>query len=129
VSQQAQRIADYVAHILTAISRIESYVSSFDEISFLRETIVQDAVIRNLEIIGEACRNIERADPGFPTAHPELPLSTAYEMRNALTHGYFKIDFAIVWRTIKIDLPPLRENATALLKTLGARAADGKRSP
>ena len=129
MSQQAQRIADYLAHILTAISRIESYISSTDEISFLRETIVQDAVIRNLEIIGEACRNIERADASFARAHPELPLSTAYEMRNALTQGYFKIDFAIVWRTIKIDLPPLRENAATLLKTLPARTGGGKPTP
>jgi uncharacterized protein with HEPN domain len=66
---------------------------------------MQDAVIRNLEIIGEASRNIERKHPDFTAAHPELPLSFAYEMRNALAHGYFKVDLAIVWKTVETDLP------------------------
>jgi uncharacterized protein with HEPN domain len=49
-------------------------------------------VIRNFEIIGEASRNIERNCPEFAAAHPELPLIVAYEMRNALAHGYFRVD-------------------------------------
>ena len=69
---------------------------------------MQDAVIRNFEVIGEACRNIQRDCPEFAAAHPELPLAFAYEMRNALAHGYFKIDFEIVWKTIQGDLPRLR---------------------
>jgi uncharacterized protein with HEPN domain len=67
-----------------------------DELGFAQNQMVQDAVIRNFEIIGEASRNIERESPGFGAAHPELPLSFAYEMRNVLAHGYFKVDIGVV---------------------------------
>ena len=112
-----ERIASYLAHIPQAIERVGRYTDDIDEVAFLRDERTQDAVIRNLEIIGEACRNIERADPTFAALHPELPLSIAYEMRNAFAHGYFKVDLAIVWRSIETDLPPLYEQVRALLET------------
>ncbi len=84
------------------------------EIEFLSDELVQDGVIRNLEVIGEASRNIERSNPEFAAAHPELPLSIAYDMRNALSHGYFKVDFVIVWKTIRTDLPQLRQTVVKL---------------
>ena len=74
---------------------------------FLANELVQDAVIRNPEIIGEASRNIERHAPDFISANPELPLQSAYEMRNVLAHAYFEVDLEIVWRTIRKDLPAL----------------------
>lgn len=77
---------------------------------------MQDAVLRNFEVIGEASRNIERDCPDFAAAHPDLPLSFAYEMRNALAHGYFKVDFGIVWKTIENDLPDLRQQVQALTR-------------
>jgi uncharacterized protein with HEPN domain len=58
-----------------------------DEAGFLSNAMVQDALIRNFEIIGEASRNIERVAPPFVENHPELPLAYAYEMRNVLAHG------------------------------------------
>ncbi|MBI3773779.1 MAG: DUF86 domain-containing protein [Gammaproteobacteria bacterium] len=67
------------------------------------------------EVIGEASRNIQRDSPEFAAAHPELPLAFAYEMRNALAHGYFKIDLEIVWKTIKNDLPKLRSQVQSAL--------------
>lgn len=66
--------------------------------------MAQDAVIRNFEVLGEASSNVERDHPAFVAVHPELPLSFAYEMRNALAHGYFKVDLGIVWKTIETDL-------------------------
>ncbi len=78
--------------------------------------MTQDAVIRNLEVIGEASRNIERYYPEFATTHPELPLSAAYEMRNALSHGYFKVDLTIVWKTLENDLPMLQAQTEMLLQ-------------
>lgn len=107
MSVDQQRLASYLAHILEAIERIEGYVSDMDESAFLNSKLVQDAVIRNFEIIGEAGNNIEKKHPEFVAAHPELPLSSAYQMRNALAHGYFKVDFEIVWKTIGKDLPVL----------------------
>ena len=78
-----------------------------DEQAFMNTQLVQDAVIRNFEVIGEASNNIEKLYPEFAAAHPELPLAFAYQMRNALAHGYFKIDLHIVWKTIQTDLPQL----------------------
>lgn len=85
------RAADYLEHILQAIDRIESYTQDLSEQAFLDSGITQDAVIRNFEVIGEAGRNLERHCPEFVAAHPELPLVSAYEMRNALAHGYFQV--------------------------------------
>ena len=90
MSRGILRLADYLAHILQAIARIHQYCEDLDEASFLANELVQDAVIRNLEIIGEASRNIERVAPAFVAAHPELPFSFAYDMRNLLAHAYTK---------------------------------------
>jgi len=62
---------------------------------FLANELIQDAVIRNFEIIGEASHNIEAYYPAFAEAHPELPLAFAYQMRNAVAHGYFKVDYEV----------------------------------
>jgi uncharacterized protein with HEPN domain len=67
-----------------------------DEVTFLASKLVQDAVIRNFEIIGEASNNIEKRFPEFVASHPELPLSSAYQMRNAVAHGYFMIPGGLV---------------------------------
>jgi uncharacterized protein with HEPN domain len=107
MTRDPQRLADYLAHILEGIKRIEEYVSNMDEVTFLGHKLVQDAVIRNFEIIGEASNNIEKRFPEFVVDHPELPLSSAYQMRNAVAHGYFKVDFEIVWKTIQNELPGL----------------------
>ena len=107
MTRDQQRLADYLAHITEAIERIERYTGDMNEVEFLNNPLVQDAVIRNLEIIGEASNNIEKHYPDFAASHPELPLSFAYQMRNAIAHGYFKVDFEIVWKTIHRDLPSL----------------------
>jgi uncharacterized protein with HEPN domain len=109
MSRDQQRLEDYLAHIAEAIARINRYTDSLTKPAFLNDQLVQDAVVRNLEIIGEASNNIEKQYPEFASAHPELPLSFAYQMRNAVAHGYFKVDYDIVWNTIQSDLPDLKQ--------------------
>jgi len=111
----ALRIRDYLEHILTAIDRINRYVSMLDEAAFLADEKSQDAVIRNFEVIGEACRNIERYHRDYASIHPEVPWVIAYEMRNALAHGYFLVDMSVVWRTIQADLPSMAVQVQTLL--------------
>jgi uncharacterized protein with HEPN domain len=118
MSPALQRLTDYLGHILEAIVRIHGYVEDIDEVSFLENSMIQDAVIRNLEIIGEASRNIENHFPEFSANHPELPLAFAYQMRNALAHGYFKVDMEIVWKTIQKDLPDLYAQVHEVLLSL-----------
>ena len=103
------RLPDYLGHILEAIERIARYVEDLDENGFLANELVQDAVIRNFEIIGEASHNIEQQNPEFAAAHPGLPLAIAYRMRNAMSHGYFKVNLEMVWKTIQNDLPTLHQ--------------------
>lgn len=105
MSRDQQRLADYLSHILEAIDRINRYTQDMDKLVFLSNLLVQDAVVHNLVVIGEASNNIEKHYPDFSADHSELPLSFAYQMRNAVAHGYFKVDFDIVWRTIHHDLP------------------------
>ena len=104
MNRDQQRLTDYVAHILEAIERIQQYTEDMSEVGFLDNPMVQDAVIRNFEIIGEASNNIAKHYPEFASSHPELPLAFAYQMRNAVAHGYFKVDLEIVWKTIQNDL-------------------------
>lgn len=111
---KALRTADYLDHILEAIAQIAAYTEGVDSEAFSKDRKTQDAVIRNLEIIGEACNNIARHHPEFEAQHPEVPWRFAYEMRNALAHGYFAVDVAIVWQTVQRDLPLLRTQIQGL---------------
>lgn len=129
MSRDPQRLPEYLGHILEAIERIQHYVEDMDEVGFLDNKLVQDAVIRNLEVIGEASRNIERVHPEFAAAHPELPLALANDMRNALAHGYFKVDLEIVWKTIQGNLPDLHAQITEVSATLSRNSDDGGMEP
>lgn len=115
MSRDKQRLVDYLNHILEAIARIQRYTEDVTDWAFLQNELLQDAVIRNFEVIGEASRNVERHYPEFAAAHPEVPLAFAYEMRNALAHGYFKVDIEIVWKTIERDLPVLAKQIDELV--------------
>ncbi len=103
----ATRIPDYLGHILLAIERIERHTADVDEMAFLSSELIQDAVIRNLEIMGEAANNVLREDASFATKHAEIPWQVMYAMRNRLAHAYDKVDMEIVWKTIQRDLPEL----------------------
>jgi uncharacterized protein with HEPN domain len=118
MTRDQQRLADYLDHIVEAIERIHRYVEDIDEVTFLQNEMTQDAVIRNFEIIGEASHNIEQNHPAFAAKHPELPLAFAYQMRNAVAHGYFKVDLEIVWKTIHADLSGLHAQVQEIRQTL-----------
>ena len=118
MSRENKRIIDYLNHILDAIDRIERYVENIDEVGFIENELIQDAVVRNLEVVGEACRNIERDHPDFAEKHQEIPFTYAYEMRNVLSHGYFKIDYEIVWKTIERDLPALEKSIRSAMDSI-----------
>lgn len=101
------RVPDYLNHILSAIERIERHTGDVDELGFLNSELIQDAVIRNIEIIGEAANNIQRVDATFAKVNSQIPWQVMYTMRNRLSHGYDKVDFEMVWNTICNDLPDL----------------------
>ena len=121
MTDDQQRLADYLGHIAEAIERIGRYTEGMEEQGFLANPLVQDAVIRNFEIIGEASHKITTRYPEFSIAHPDLPLAIAYQMRNAIAHGYFKVDYPIVWKTIQLDLPGLHTRIEQVLNALPDR--------
>lgn len=67
------RIPDYLSHILEALNRIFVYIEDMDEVGFLQSTLAQDAVIRNLEVLGKAAQNLIRYHADFIAQYPEIP--------------------------------------------------------
>ena len=100
------------------MARINRYVQNFDEAAFLANDEKQDAVVRNIEIIGEAARNIERYHPDFAAHHQDIPWTEMYFMRNRLSHGYFSVDMELVWKTVQHDIPVLEKQILHLRQAL-----------
>lgn len=88
------------------------------ENAFLDNELVQDAVVRNIEIVGEAVSNIRRTAPNFVAANPVLPWSDICDMRNQLAHGYMTVDLKVVWNTVQRDIPTLEQHVQALRQGL-----------
>lgn len=105
-----------VLHILDAAERISTYLSGIDREGFVSNRMLQDAVIRNLEIIGEACVNLT---PEFRDAHTAVPWLKASGIRNRLVHGYFDVDLNVVWQTTSEALPPFVAQVRAILPGSG----------
>lgn len=105
-------------HILRAIERIERYTENLDEVEFLNSELVQDPVIRNIEIVGEASNNIQRVSPAFAALHDGIPWRIMYTMRNRVSHSYDKVDLEIVWNTIHTDLPILYRQVQEVIQGL-----------
>jgi len=116
--KKSLRVPDYLGHIVQAIDRIERYTADIDEAGFLASELVQDAVIRNIEIVGEAANNIQREAPAFAVAHASVPWQVMYAMRNRVSHGYHAVDLQVVWTTVRDDLPALRDQILVLAGSL-----------
>lgn len=104
----------FLNHILESIILIEEYTKGMAKGSFIHSRKTRDAVIHNIEIIGEAAKNVPVS---FRQQHPELPWAEMAKTRDKLIHGYFEIDLGITWGVITTDLPILKEKVKELLKT------------
>ena len=97
--------------ILASIEKIQKYTENMDAKAFRGDSKTVDAVVRNLEIIGEAARHVPDE---IVEKHSEIPWREMRDMRNLLSHEYFGVNSDIVWETIQSDLPTL----PALLKAI-----------
>lgn len=113
------RVREYLVHMLDAVMRIQLYLRDKDRADFLSDQLLQDAIVRNFEILGEAARNVLESVPDAPEKFPGIPFAAIYGMRNQLSHGYFAIDFDIVWNVVERDLPALGKHLEAVLAGIG----------
>jgi uncharacterized protein with HEPN domain len=102
----------YLRHILDAVRKIESYVSVGRNV-FMRESHWQDAVIRQLEVIGEATK---RLSPELRSDHPDIPWRRIAGMRDVLIHDYMGVDLAAVWEVTQRELPGLKGRVENILR-------------
>ncbi len=105
----------YLQHILDATAKIEAYVQAVDEEAFHQNTLVQDGVIRQIEIIGEATK---RLSAGLQSKYTHIPWQDIAGMRDKLIHDYLGVDIGQVWLTAKNDIPVLKAEVTKILKKL-----------
>ena len=100
-------------HILQSIANIEEFIKDKSAEDFLLDKMLYFAVVKNMEIIGEAAYMLTHE---FKDAHPETDWKSMTIMRHILVHGYYHIDSSIVWATIKNDLPILKNQIREYLK-------------
>jgi len=96
----------YLQHILEAIEKIEKYLTGVTYEMFEQNDMIIDAVVRELEIIGEAAGKLSQQ---FQQDHPEIPFRDMTDMRNFLIHEYFGVNKKIVWDTCQTDMKHLRK--------------------
>jgi uncharacterized protein with HEPN domain len=104
----------YLAHILECIQKVERFTTE-GRSRFFQDVMVQDAVLRNFEVIGEAAK---RLDDVYRAAHPQIPWRSLAGLRDVLIHQYNSVDLDRVWAIVEGELPGLREAIAALLPPL-----------
>lgn len=101
-----------IEDVIDSIKKIEKYIQHFTKEQFLKSDQLQDAIVRRLEIIGEATKNIPE---DVRKTAPEIQWSKISGMRNIIVHDYFGINLERVWETIHKDLPFLKKEMSELL--------------
>jgi len=105
----------YLRHILEAISNIEKFMERVSKEDFFSNVEKQYAVLRGLEIIGEATKNLSDK---LKTKYPQVPWKETAGMRDKLIHQYFGVDLELVWETIRTDLPELKNQIVRILREM-----------
>ena len=96
----------YFEDILESTKKIEGYIANLTYNDFVKDNKTIDAVVRNLETIGEAAKQI---DEETKKKYDDIPWREIVDFRNRIIHGYFVIDYEIIWQIISKDLPDLKQ--------------------
>jgi uncharacterized protein with HEPN domain len=102
----------YLQDILEAIKAIESFLSGISKRKFFSSDLIQSAALRKLEVIGEACRQLNKKTTN---KYKNVPWRDVADMRNKIIHEYFGVDIERVWQTIQNDIPGLKEQIIQIL--------------
>ena len=106
---------DYLKDILDSINDIEDFIRNMSFKEFKKDKKTINAVVRSIEVMGEATKNIPKA---LRNKHKEVPWKKIVGMRDKLIHEYFGIDVEILWKTVTEDIPPLKKFIQNLLESL-----------
>lgn len=105
----------FLNHILDSIIVIEEYTNNVDKKTFFESKQIQDAVIRRLEIIGEAIRHIPYQ---FREKYPSIPWKKIAGIRDILIHEYFAVDYSLTWKVVVRDAPKFKKQIIKILEEL-----------
>ena len=105
----------YLEDILEALEKIQRYVKDLTYDTFVKNDMAVDAVIRNLEIIGEAARNLPEA---VRNGHPDIPWKRMIGLRNIAVHEYFGVDLSIIWEVVTKNQPETKAEIVEVLESL-----------
>jgi len=108
----------YLCDILDAISDVEQIVKDLDEQNFYKNISAKHAVVRCIEIIGEASKHISK---DFRQKYDNIPWSDICKMRDKAIHDYSGVDYAVIWKVVQIDIPELKEKLESILKEIESR--------
>lgn len=103
----------FLEDAINSIEKIEKYLQNIEFEDFCKNEMMVDAVIRNLEVLGEAIRNVPQE---IKDRYPEIEWKEAIGFRNILIHNYFGIDLETIWETIKKDIPKFKKEIEEILK-------------
>lgn len=107
--------SDYIKDISEAISKIEQFTQGMEYHTFVKDEKTVFAVIRALEVIGEATKNILKS---IKTKYADIPWREMTGIRNKLIHEYFGVVYEVIWKTIKEDIPPLKPKIEQILQDI-----------
>ena len=102
----------FIQHILAAVKTVDDYIDGTSRVAFVQNKMLSDAVVRQLEIIGEAARNLSEQ---CRDAHQDIEWGQIIGMRNRLIHAYFQVDIELVWEIVTTDLPVLKGQVESIL--------------
>jgi len=103
----------FIKHIRDSLSEVDSFTKNVSKEKFMREKLIQNAVIRSIEVIGETVKNLPKS---FTNKYKEIPWNKIAGMRDKIIHHYFGVDLETIWKVVKENVPELKKQIEKILE-------------